>query len=144
MGKRENGLDDLIRENPDCPGFFLLPAGTIPPNPTELLTESLFKETIEQLRGHYDYIFIDCPPIDIVADTQIIEKLADRTIFVIRAGLLERDMLPELQRMYDEKRFKNMALLLNGTEGGGNRYGYRYGYKYGYKYGYGSKSYYGK
>lgn len=143
LGKRENGLDGLIQENPDIPGFFLLPAGTIPPNPTELLAEPLFKEIIEQLRGHYDYIFIDCPPIDIVADTQIIEKLADRTIFVVRAGLLERDMLPELQRMYDEKRFKNMALLLNSTEGGGNRYGYRYGYKYGYKYGYGSKSYYG-
>lgn len=143
LGKRENGLDGLIQENPDIPGFFLLPAGTIPPNPTELLAEPLFKEIIEQLRGHYDYIFIDCPPIDIVADTQIIEKLTDRTIFVVRAGLLERDMLPELQRMYDEKRFKNMALLLNGTEGGGNRYGYRYGYKYGYKYGYGSKSYYG-
>lgn len=143
LGKRETGLDNLIQENPDCPGFFLLPAGTIPPNPTELLAEPFFKETIERLRDNYDYIFIDCPPIDIVADTQIIEKLADRTIFVVRAGLLERDMLPELQRMYDEKRFKNMALLLNGTEGGGNRYGYRYGYKYGYKYGYGSKSYYG-
>lgn len=142
LGKRENGLDDLIQENTNCPGFFLLPAGTIPPNPTELLAEPLFKETIERLRGKYDYIFIDCPPIDIVADTQIIEKLADRTIFVVRAGLLERDMLPELQRMYDEKRFKNMALLLNGTEGAGNRYGYRYGYKYGYRYGYGSKSYY--
>lgn len=143
LGKREKSLNDLIQENPDCPGFFLLPAGTIPPNPTELLAEPLFKETIEQLRGYYDYIFIDCPPIDIVADTQIIEKLADRTIFVVRAGLLERDMLPELQRMYDGKRFKNMTLLLNGTEGGGNRYGYRYGYRYEYKYGYGSKSYYG-
>lgn len=143
LGKRETSLDNLIQENPDCPGFFLLPAGTIPPNPTELLAEPLFKETIERLRDNYDYMFIDCPPIDIVADTQIIEKLADRTIFVVRAGLLERDMLPELQRMYDEKRFKNMALLLNGTEGGGSRYGYRYGYKYGYKYGYGSKSYYG-
>lgn len=130
LGKREKSLNDLIQENPDCPGFFLLPAGTIPPNPTELLAEPLFKETIEQLRGYYDYIFIDCPPIDIVADTQIIEKLADRTIFVVRAGLLERDMLPELQRMYDGKRFKNMTLLLNGTEGGGNRYGYRYGYRY--------------
>ena len=120
----------------------MLPSGTIPPNPTELLAEPSFKELIEQLRSRYDYIFIDCPPIDIVADTQIIEKLADRTIFVVRAGLLEREMLPELQRNYDEKRFKNMALVLNGTEGGGKRYGYRYGYKYGYKYGYGNKNYY--
>ncbi len=140
LGKRENNLDGLIQENPDIPGFFLLPAGTIPPNPTELLAEPMFKEAIERLRGNYDYIFIDCPPIDIVADTQIIEKLADRTVFVVRAGLLERDMLPELQRMYDEHRFKNMALVLNGTDGGNSRYGYRYGYHYGY----GSKSYYGK
>ena len=143
LGKRENDAESLIKENPSCPGLYLLPSGTIPPNPTELLAESRFKELIGKLRLKYDYIFIDCPPIDIVADTQIIEKLADRTLFVVRAGLLERDMLPELQRYYDEKRFKNMAVVLNGTEEGGNRYGYRYGYKYGYHYGYGSKSYYG-
>ena len=80
--------------------------------------------------------------MDLVADTQIIEKLTDRTAFVVRAGLLEREMLPELQRCYDEKRFKNMMLVLNGTEGSGKRYGYRYGYKYGYQYGYGGKNYY--
>lgn len=142
LGKREKDAESLIQENPDLPNLHLLPAGTIPPNPTELLAEPSFKELVERLRGRYDYIFIDCPPIDIVADTQIIEKLADRTLFVVRAGLLERDMLPELQRNYEEKRFKNMALVLNGTEGGGKRYGYRYGYKYGYKYGYGSKNYY--
>ena len=142
LGKREKDVDSLIQQNPVLPNQHILPSGTIPPNPTELLAEPGFKELVERLRTQYDYIFIDCPPIDIVADTQIIEKLADRTIFVVRAGLLDRDMLPELQRNYDEKRFKNMALVLNGTEGGGKRYGYRYGYKYGYKYGYGSKSYY--
>ena len=143
LGKREKDADSLIQQNPALPNLHLLPSGTIPPNPTELLAEPSFKELVERLRTRYDYIFIDCPPIDIVADTQIIEKLADRTIFVVRAGLLERDMLPELQRMYDEKRFKNMAVVLNGTEGGSGRYGYRYGYKYGYQYGYGNKSYYG-
>ena len=142
LGKRENDADCLIQENPDYPNLQMLPSGTIPPNPTELLAEPSFKELVERMRSRYDYIFIDCPPIDIVADTQIIEKLADRTIFVVRAGLLERDMLSELQRNYEEKRFKNMALVLNGTDGGGKRYGYRYGYKYGYKYGYGSKNYY--
>ena len=143
LGKREDDANKLIRENPEIPGLHMLPSGTVPPNPTELLGETRFKELVGRLRGEYDYIFIDCPPIDIVADTQIIEKLADRTLFVVRAGLLERDMLPELQRMYDEKRFKNMAVVLNGTEGGTGRYGYRYGYKYGYQYGYGNKSYYG-
>lgn len=143
LGKREDDAEKLIQEKPEIPGLYILPSGTVPPNPTELLGETRFKELVRRLRGEYDYVFIDCPPIDIVADTQIIEKLADRTLFVVRAGLLERDMLPELQRMYDEKRFKNMAVVLNGTEGGTGRYGYRYGYKYGYQYGYGNKSYYG-
>ena len=129
LGKREDSLDNLIKDNSDYPNLHLLPAGTIPPNPTELLAEPRFKALIEELRGKYDYIFIDCPPIDIVADTQIIEKQTDRTLFVVRAGLLERGMLPELQRMYDEKRFKNMAIILNGTECGHGRYGYKYGYK---------------
>ena len=142
LGKRVEDIDALIREKADYPGLSVLPVGTIPPNPTELLAEPRFRELIEALRSRYDYIFIDCPPIDIVADTQIIEKLAERTLFVVRAGVLERDMLPELQRYYEEKRFKNMALVLNGTEGSGHRYGYRYGYKYGYQYGYGSGKYY--
>ena len=142
VGKRENDIDHLIVGNPAYPGLSILPVGTIPPNPTELLAEPRLAELIETLRIRYDYILIDCPPVEIVADTQIIEKLADRTLFVVRAGLLERDMLPELQRMYEEKRYKNMALILNGTEGGGSRYGYRYGYKYGYHYGYGNNSYY--
>ena len=146
LGKRENNCEDLIVEKENYPGLFVLPVGTIPPNPTELLAEPRLAELIEKIRGRFDYILIDCPPVDIVADTQIIEKLADRTMFIVRAGLLERDMLLKLQNDYDTKRFKNMALVLNGTIGGSSRYGYRYGYKYGYKYGYaygyGSKSYY--
>ena len=139
LGKREENPQALIQEMPGYPGLHILPVGTIPPNPTELLAEPRLSTLIERMRDEYDCIFIDCPPIEIVADTQIIEKLADRTLFIVRAGLLERDMLPELQRAYQEKRFKNMAVILNGTEGGGNRYGYRYGYKYGYHYGYGKK-----
>lgn len=146
LGKRENNCEDLIVEKENYSGLFVLPVGTIPPNPTELLAEPRLAELIEKMRSRFDYILIDCPPVDIVADTQIIEKLADRTVFIVRAGLLERDMLPKLQSDYEAKRFKNMALVLNGTIGGSSRYGYhygyRYGYKYGYAYGYGSKSYY--
>lgn len=142
LGKRVNNVEDLIVEKENYPGLYVLPVGTIPPNPTELLAEPRLAELIEKMRSCFDYIIIDCPPVDIVADTQIIEKLADRTVFIVRAGLLERDMLLKLQSDYDAKRFKNMALVLNGTIGGSSRYGYRYGYKYGYQYGYGSKSYY--
>lgn len=121
--------------------FHILPIGKVPPNPTELLENGRMEGLIEQLRSEYDFIFIDCPPIDIVADAQILEKMADRTFFVIRAELLDRSMLPELENIYQEKRFKNLSLILNGTESTGGRYSYRYGYRYGYHYGY--ASYYG-
>ena len=74
--------------------------------------------------------------MEIVADAAIISKLADMTLFIVRAGLLDRSMLPEIEKFYTDKKYKNMALILNGTDGGSGRYGYKYGYKYGYHYGY--------
>ena len=140
LAHQEDNFVDLIMGVNEIHGLDILPVGILPPNPTELLAEPRFKELVERMKGEYDYVFIDCPPVEIVADTQIIERVADRIIFVIRAGLLERDMLPELQKAYDEKRFKDMVVVLNGTEGSGSRYGYRYGYKYGYHYGYGKNN----
>lgn len=129
----------FVQVSPNFPTLSVLPVGTLPPNPTELLEDERFAALIAGLRTRYDYIFIDCPPIDIVADTQILARQADRTLFVVRAGLLERAMLADLETMYADKRFKNMAIILNGTANGSGRYGYKYGYHYGY----GDKGYYG-
>ncbi len=130
---------EIVVPHKEYENLHFIPIGTVPPNPTEILEDSKLADLIAALRPEYDYIFIDCPPIDIVADAQIIEKLADRTIFVVRSGLLDRTMLSELETMYTVKRFKNLSMILNGTESTGGRYGY--GYRYGYHYGY--ASYYG-
>ena len=144
LSGKENDYKDLIVPDNNFGNLYVLPVGVIPPNPTELLFSDRLKTMLQELRNSYDYIFFDCPPVEIVADTQIIEKLADRTIFVIRAGILERSMLKELKNMYSEKKFKNMSVILNGTEGaGGKYYSYRYGYRYGYNYGYGYSYHYG-
>ena len=132
LGNRVDNYKDIIVEDKKYDNLHIIPIGTVPPNPTELLENGKLAILIEALGSEYDYIFIDCPPIDIVADTQIIEKLADRTIFVIRSGLLDRSMLTELECIYQEKRFKNLSVILNGTESVGGRYSYRYGYRYGY------------
>ena len=94
------------------------------------------------VKADYDFVIIDCPPVEIVADTQIIERCCDRTLFVVRAGLLDRGMLPELEALYLDGRLKNMSMILNGSSSSGSsRYGYHYGYKYGYHAG--SHGYYG-
>ena len=123
----------LDKEGPD-----LLPIGSIPPNPTELIESPLFGEMMEKLKREYDYIICDCPPIDIVADTRIIDKYVDRTVFIIRAGLLDRSQLPEIESLYVNKQYSNMVYILNGTRSGGS-YGKKYG-SYGYGYGYGSSA----
>lgn len=136
LGGRIDNLNEIIVPDPKQKSMDIIPVGTIPPNPTELLFDERLKQAIDTVREQYDYVLIDCPPIELVADTQIIEKLADRTVFVIRSGLLERSMLVELEKIYEEKKYKNMSLILNGTKGSGGRYGYRYGYHYGYGSGY--------
>ncbi|MCR4824643.1 MAG: polysaccharide biosynthesis tyrosine autokinase [Bacteroidales bacterium] len=145
LAHRTDDLRALVSQSPNHPTLYGLPVGTIPPNPTELISDKRFAAAIEELKADYDFVIIDCPPIEIVADTQIIERSCDRTFFVIRAGLLERAMLPELEAIYKEGKFKNMAMILNGsTQAGSGHYGYRYGYRYGYhSYGYHSYGYYG-
>lgn len=141
LGNRVANWNEALVIDKKHANLHVLPVGTIPPNPTELLEDEKFATLMQILRNEYDYIFVDCPPIDIVADTQIIEQYADRTLFVVRAGLLDRSLLSELESIYLEKRFKNLSVILNGTESTGGRYSYRYGYSYGYHNGY--TSYYG-
>jgi len=138
LAKQTDNLNGIIRPvSPMYVGLDIIPVGTIPPNPTELLFGERMKQLITELRAEYDYIIIDCPPVDIVADTHILEKLADRTLFVVRSGLLERSMLFQLDKAYKERKFKNMYVILNGTTVAKHRYGYQYGYYHGHGYGYG-------
>lgn len=116
----------LVKNLPGNPNLSILPIGKMPPNPAELLEEPRFQEVVEEARKEYDIIFLDCPPVNIVVDTQIVGQYADRTLFVVRAGLLERSALKELNEFYDEKKFKNMSVILNGTEAIHSRY-YTYG-----------------
>ena len=99
LARQEEDIKQLIMPSNDYPTLSYLPVGTIPPNPTELLEDERFGALIEHFRKEYEYVLIDCPPVDIVADPQIINKFVDRTIFVVRAGLMERSLVPELENI---------------------------------------------
>lgn len=117
---------NLVMKTPGEPSLSVIPVGKMPPNPAELLENGRLTRLVGEARSDYDYILLDCPPVNIVADTQIVGPLADRTLFVVRAGLLEKSAVKDINEFYDEKKFRNMSLILNGTEAVHSRY-YTYG-----------------
>lgn len=127
--------EDIIQHQD---GFDIIGAGAIAPNPAELLMDERLDKLVTELRRRYDYIVVDSVPVGIIADATISNRIADLTIFVARAGRLDRRQLPEIEQLYKENKLHNMALVLNGADLH-RRYGYYGYYGYSYKYGYGKK-----
>lgn len=119
MGKVKN-VDDVIVKGKLHENLDMLPGGKTPPNPTELLENGRLAPMVEHLRDEYDIIFIDNAPIGMIADGRIFSTVCTNTIFVVRAGLFERGLLSELENVYKSREYRNMSLLLNGTDGGGS------------------------
>ncbi|MBO5864468.1 MAG: polysaccharide biosynthesis tyrosine autokinase [Bacteroidaceae bacterium] len=139
LAQEVNSLNEITVADKTHPSLHIIPTGTIPPNPTELLESERLEQLLKEAEGKYRYIFIDCPPVDIVADTHIIEKFATNSIFLIRCGLLERSMLGEIETLYTEKKLNNLSVILNGIDMKAGKYGYKYGYNSGGSYSYGPK-----
>ena len=140
LADRIRNINDVIQPVKDATGMWLIPVGTLPPNPTELLVSNRLPELLDELRRHYDYIFIDCPPVEVVADSSIIGSVADSTLFIVRAGLFPLEMTEVLEKYYTDSKFPNMSVILNGTiyDKGVSSYRKGYGSSYGYGYTYGS------
>lgn len=133
-------INEVIVKGQTHENLDVIPVGTVPPNPTELLFDDRLANLLQDLRDKYEYIFLDCPPVEIVADASIVGHHADATLFLIRAELLDRSLLPEIQRYYDDNKLPKMTIILNGTTDAFSYYGY---HRYGSRYGYYGASYYG-
>jgi capsular exopolysaccharide synthesis family protein len=119
----------------------LFPAGSIPPNPQELISSKYMKVLKEYLDNNYEIVVIDSPPFGIVADAQILAMYADITLIVSRFNLTTIDQIKEINSWNERKIFKSMGMVFNGVKNSGY-FGYQYGNyyyrrKYGYGYGYG-------
>lgn len=139
---KSTDIDSLIVKPAGESMLDVLPVGPMPPNPAELLLSPNFDRLIAELREKYDYVLLDCPPMGIVADTAISARVADLTIFIVRAGRFEKNLLPELEDIYSENKLPHMSVILNGIDMKRSGYGYRYGYGYGYTYGARNNGYY--
>ena len=130
--------------------LFILPGGTIPPNPTELVARQALDDAIETLKQHFDYVILDTAPIGMVTDTQLIARVADLSVYVCRSGYTAKSEFKLVNDLKNENKLPHPCILLNGIDlskretgsyygyGKYGKYGhYGYGKKYGYGYGYG-------
>lgn len=132
-----SSLDDIVVRGSMHKNFDTISVGALPPNPSYLLMSDRFEEMIAELRRRYDFIFLDTVPFTVIADASIVQRVADLTIYVVRDNMVEKNYIAELDRMYRNNRFKNLALLLTDVKIDSHRYNYGNGHGYGYNYGYG-------
>lgn len=130
--------------------LYILPGGTIPPNPTELVARKSLDTAIETLKQHFDYVILDTAPIGMVTDTQLVARVADLSVYVCRSNYTAKSEFKLINELKQDGKLPHPCILLNGIDmnkrENGSYYGYgkygkygRYGYgkKYGYGYGYG-------
>lgn len=137
-------VEDIIQTNSIAENIDCVPIGVLAPNPVELLLSQRLDELIQELKKRYDYVIVDGVPVGIVADASIISRISDLTLFVIRAGKMDRRQLPDLEKIYKSEELSRLGVVLNGVKlGGGYGYGSYGGYGgYGYGgYGYGGYGY---
>jgi len=129
-------MQQTITTSPILPNLFIMPAGTPPPNPAELLASSNMRDLIDELRGLYDHIVIDTPPTLSVTDAVVLSPRADATILVIRSGQTTKQALRRSREILMQVNAHVAGVLLNAVDLTSPDYYYYYEYqgKYGHYY----------
>jgi capsular exopolysaccharide synthesis family protein len=129
-------LQQTIVASPILPNLFIMPAGTPPPNPAELLASSNMRDLLAELRGLYDHIVIDTPPTLSVTDAVVLSPRADATILVIRSGQTTKQALRRARDILMQVNAHVAGVLLNAVDLTSPDYYYYYEYqgKYGQYY----------
>lgn len=137
-------LMDLVQPSDINKNLFILPGGTVPPNPTELLARDGLEKAIETLRKNFDYVILDTAPVGMVTDTLLIGRAADLSVYVCRADYTRKAEFTLINELAENNKLPNLCIAINGLDLNRRKYGYYYGYgKYGKYYGYGKRYGYG-
>ncbi len=122
--------EDIVYQTQD-PGFFVCPAGPVPPNPSELLSTHRFEQFVADARNTYDYVLIDCAPLGIVVDAAVVAPRCDGTILLIEAGTVSYRLAQEVKGKLAATHCPILGAVLNKVDRRADKY-YSYGYgKYG-------------
>ena len=129
----EEDIENIIQVLPALNNTSIITSGPVPANPAELLMNQKTISLFEYLRNHFDYIIIDTAPVGLVTDALLLEKFADLTLFVVRHRFTLKAILPYIEKLYKDKKFKHMGVVVNGIKKDGS-YGYSFGFGYSYSY----------
>ena len=144
LANPEMDLMSLVQLSDVNKNLYILPGGTVPPNPTELLARDGLDKAIEILKKNFDYVILDTAPIGMVTDTLLIGRVADLSAYVCRTDYTHKAEYTLINELYHEKKLPNLCTIINGVDLKKRKYGYYYGYgKYGKHYGYGKRYGYG-
>lgn len=122
---------DIIHRSETNPYLDMIYSGSIPPNPTELLSNGRYTELIEQLKQMYDYIIVDTAPLMLVTDTFLTSELADATLYIVRSGYTEKSLIEFAAKQAGSHKIRNVGFVLNDVRREYFSYGNKYGYGYG-------------
>lgn len=131
LASDDQNLDDLILETSIHKNLKVLPSGTIPPNPAELLGKEKLALLFHELNSKFDFIVIDTPPSMILVDTFLMSKYVDITLYVIRSGVTEKKLLKLPVESKTKGKFSNIAFVINNLKLKNFEYGGKYSYDYG-------------
>ena len=138
-------LMDLVHHSDINKNLYILPGGTVPPNPTELLAPDGLEKAVEILRKNFDYVILDTAPVGMVTDTLLIGRVADLSVYVCRADYTRKTEFTLINELAENNKLPNLCIVINGLDLQKKKYGYYYGYgKYGKYYGYGKHYGYGE
>lgn len=135
-------LMDFVQPSDINKNLFILPGGTVPPNPTELLARGGLEKAIETLKANFDYVILDTAPVGMVTDTLLIGRVADLSVYVCRADYTHKAEFTLINELAENNKLPNLCIAVNGLDLNSRKYGYYYG-KYGKYYGYGKRYGYG-
>ncbi|HTZ82765.1 MAG TPA: polysaccharide biosynthesis tyrosine autokinase [Candidatus Acidoferrales bacterium] len=122
-------MENAITRTAVLPNLFVLPAGTPPPNPAELLASANMREVLNQLREEYDHIVIDTPPSLSVTDAVVLSPRADAVVLVIRSGQTTKQALRRSRDILTQVNAKVVGVLLNAVDLSSPDYYYYYEYQ---------------
>ncbi len=135
-----NAKWENLLETPGVDNLNIMPCGTLPPNPTELLLSNEFRELVEKERKKYDFVIIDTPPILPVSDSSIISTVCDGTVLIYQSDTTSRHLLLRAIQTLSKNQAKLIGIVINQLSFDVVLQSSRVKYKYGYSYGYGYSS----